>query len=47
MVVAASGKLRKIQGCCNYVDKWKADTVFAICDMGYNYYVRFSNGHRG
>ena len=47
MVVSASGELRKIQECCNYVDKLLTHTVFVICEMRYNCYVRFSDGYVG
>ena len=42
MVVFASGELKEIRECCNFVYNLQAHIVFFMCDMRYNCVVRFS-----
>ena len=47
MVVSASGKLKKIRECCNFVYNLQAHIVFFMRDMRFNCVGRFSDGYRG
>ena len=47
MVVSASGELKKIRECCNFVYNLQAHIAFFMRDMRYDCVVRFSDGYRG
>ena len=46
-VVSASGELKKIQECCNFVDNLPAHIVSLKRDMRYNSVVRFLDAYKG